>query len=131
MQELRSSAKPRADAVIVVRTAKAQQGPSARFLTGLLTGLGVGGTNVVGVEDGATTPSTIPSFAKRSLSTVDDVGQPVGRLALALLLNGATPGLHYGVKDSRPPPCSRRSCRSRRLVDDPSRSSSPHGTRRT
>jgi hypothetical protein len=99
VQELHSSAKPRADAVIVVRTAKAQQGATARFLTALLTGLGAGGINVVGVEDGATTPSTVPSFAKRNISTVDDIGQPVGRLALALLLNGATAG-HYGVKDS-------------------------------
>jgi hypothetical protein len=99
VQERGGAAKPRADAVIVVRTVKPQQGASARFLTGLLRGLGVGGTNVVGVEDGATLPSTIPSFAKRDLSTVDDVGQPVGRLALALLLNGAVAG-HYGVKDS-------------------------------
>jgi hypothetical protein len=99
VQERSGSAKPRADAVIVVRTVKAQQGVSARFLTGLLTGLRVGGTEVVGVEDATTTPSTIPSFAKRGLSTVDDVGQPVGRLALVLLLNGAVAG-HYGVKDS-------------------------------
>jgi hypothetical protein len=99
VQERTGSAKPRADAVIVVRTVKPQQGASARFLTGLLRGLGAGGTHVVGVEDGTTLPSTIPSFAKRGLSTVDDVGQPVGRLALALLLNGAVPG-HYGVKDS-------------------------------
>jgi len=99
VQERNGPAKPRADAVIVVRTVKAQQGPSARFLTGLLTGLSAGGINVVGVEDVATTPSTIPSFKKRRLSTVDDVGQPVGRLALVLLLNGAVPG-QYGVKDS-------------------------------
>jgi hypothetical protein len=99
VQERIGLAKWRADAVIVVRTVKAQQGVSARFLTGLLTSLGVGGIPVVGVEDAATTPSTIPSFAKRNLSTVDDVGQPVGRFALVLLLNGAAPG-NYGVKDS-------------------------------
>jgi hypothetical protein len=98
VQELSGSAKPRADGVIVVRTAKAQQGPTARFLTGLLAGLAAGGINVVAVEDGKTTPSTIPSFEKRGLSTVDDVGQRVGRFALVLLLNGATG--NYGVKDS-------------------------------
>jgi hypothetical protein len=99
VEERTGSAKPRADAVIVVRTVKPQQGTTARFLTGLLSGLDVGGAPVVGVEDGTTTPSTIPSFTKRGLSTVDDVGQPVGRLALALLLNGGVAG-HYGVKDS-------------------------------
>ena len=99
VEERTGSARPRADAVIVVRTVKPQQGTTARFLTGLLSGLGVGGTPVVGVEDTTTTPSTVLSFTKRGLSTVDDVGQPVGRLALALLLNGAVGG-NYGVKDS-------------------------------
>jgi hypothetical protein len=99
VEERTGSARPRADAVIVVRTVKPQQGTTARFLTGLLSGLGAGGTPVVGVEDTTTIPSTVPSFTKRGLSTVDDVGQPVGRLALALLLNGAVSG-NYGVKDS-------------------------------
>jgi hypothetical protein len=100
VEERSGSGKQRADAVIVVRTVKPQQGASARFLTGLLGGLSVGGTTVVGAEDAATQPSTVPSFLKRAISTVDDVDQPVGRLGLALLLNGGVPGpAHYGVKD--------------------------------
>ena len=99
VEERSGSARPRADAVIVVRTVQPQQGTTARFVTGLLSGLEASGMPVVGVENGTTTPSTIPAFAKRNVSTVDDVGQPVGRLALALLLNGSVPG-HYGVKDS-------------------------------
>lgn len=100
VEESHGSAKQRVDAVVVVRTVKAQQGASARFLTGLLSGLTVGGTTVVGVEDAATLPSAVPAFMKRGLSTVDDVDQPVGRLALAVLLSGGIPGpSHFGVKD--------------------------------
>lgn len=99
VQERSGSAKQRADAVVVVRTVKPQQGVTARFLAGLLGGLAAGGTTVVGVEDTATQSSAVPAFTKRGLSTVDDVDQAVGRLALALLLNGAARG-HYGVKDS-------------------------------
>jgi hypothetical protein len=89
----------RADAVVVARTVKPQQGVTARFLAGLLGGLGVGGTQVVGVEMSSTQPSAVPAFTKRGISTVDDVDQPVGKLALALLLNGALSG-NYGVKDT-------------------------------
>jgi hypothetical protein len=99
VEERSGSAKQRVDAVVVVRTVKPQQGVSARFITGLLGGLAAGGTQVVGVEDAASQPSAVPAFTKRALSTVDDVDQPVGRLALALLLNGGMPG-HYGVKDT-------------------------------
>ena len=99
VEERSGSAKKPADAVVVVRTVKPQSGVTARFLTGLLRGLAVGGTKVVAVEDVTTQPSAVAAFTKRGLSTVDDVDQPVGRLALALLLNGGVPG-HYGVKDS-------------------------------
>jgi hypothetical protein len=87
-----------ADAVVVVRTVKPQQGVTARFLDGLLGGLGVGGTPVIAVEKTAAQPSAVPAFTKRNIAIVDDIDQPVGRLALALLLNGAPTG-HYGVKD--------------------------------
>jgi hypothetical protein len=100
VEEARGSTKQRADAVIVVRTVKPQQGVTARFLAGLVRGLAVGGTAVVGVEDAATQISAVPAFTKYGFSTVDDVDQLVGQLALALLLNGGMPGhFHYGVKD--------------------------------
>jgi hypothetical protein len=91
--------KQRADAVVVVRTVKPQQGVTARFLAGLLAGLGAGGAQVVGVESSYAQPSAIPSFTKHRLSTVDDIDQFVGKLALALLLNGGGSG-NYGVKDT-------------------------------
>jgi hypothetical protein len=102
VEEQSGSLKQPADAVIVVRTVKPQQGVTARFLAGLLGGLGVGGTQVVGVESTSAKQSAIPAFTKRGISTVDDVDQLVGRLALALLLNGAPAG-HYGVKDKALP----------------------------
>ena len=45
------------------------------FLTGLLGGLGVAGTPVVGVEQTNARLSAIPAYASRGLSTVDDVDQ--------------------------------------------------------
>jgi len=92
-------AKQRADAVVVVRTVAPQQDGTARFLTGLLGGLGVGGTAVVGVEATGAQPSAVPGFSDRGLSSVDDVDQLVGRFALALLLSGVVHG-QYGVKDT-------------------------------
>ena len=99
VEERTGSPKPRADAVVIVRTVAPQAGATARFLSGLMSGLGVGGTQVVGVEATSARPSVVSTFAKHGLSTVDDLDQPVGRLALALLLNGAVAG-NYGVKDT-------------------------------
>jgi Copper transport outer membrane protein, MctB len=99
VEERIGPAKQRADAVIVVRTVNPQQDGTARFLTGLLGGLGTGGAPVVGVEETEAQQSAVPAFNTRGLSSVDDVDQPVGRLALALLLSGAAPG-QYGVKDA-------------------------------
>ncbi len=99
VEEFRGPAAPRADAVIVVRSVKPQQDGTARFLTGLLGGLGTGGIPVVGVEQTKTQPSAVPAFSDRGLSSVDDVDQLVGRFALALLLSGAAHG-RYGVKQT-------------------------------
>jgi hypothetical protein len=86
-----------AEGVIVVRSAGPQQGPTARFLTGLYAGLAAGGVPVVGVETTKTTPSAVPTYARAGFSSVDDVDVAEGRLALALLLAGANPG-QYGLK---------------------------------
>ncbi len=88
-----------ADGVVVVRTTGPQEGPTARFLTGLYAGLAAGGVPVVGVETTKMTPSAVPTYARAGFSSVDDVDILEGRLALALLLSGAGPG-HYGLKQS-------------------------------
>jgi hypothetical protein len=65
---------------------------------GLVRGLESTGLPVVGVQTlGA--ESNLALFRQQGVSSVDDVDTLAGRLALALLLEGAQPG-HYGVKDS-------------------------------
>jgi hypothetical protein len=88
-----------ADAVVVVRTVKPQQGASARFLAGFYDGLAAAGAPAVGVETSSTSDSAIDVFSKNDLSSVDDVDTEAGRLALVLLLGGATPG-QYGTKQT-------------------------------
>jgi hypothetical protein len=98
VEEKRGSAKPPADGIVVVRTVKPQQGVTARFLSGLFTGLASAGIPAVGVEKSGTTPSAIPVYRDRGLSGVDDIDLATGRAALALLLAGAATG-HYGTAD--------------------------------
>ena len=87
------------DGVVVMRTAEAQAGDTARFLAGLYQGLGSTGVPVVGVEPSRVEESTIPVFQRHRLSTVDGIDTELGRLALVLLLAGADPG-DYGVRDT-------------------------------
>jgi len=88
-----------ADGVVVVRTAPPQKKPASTFLLGLYGGLASTPAPAVGVEQTDDAHSAVDIFHEGGLSTVDDVDTPVGRLALVLLLRGASPG-QYGVKDS-------------------------------
>jgi hypothetical protein len=88
---------PPADGVVVARTVAPQAGPTARFLAGFYAGLASAGVPAVGVERTQPGESAVSAFAKQDLATVDDLDTEAGRLALVLLLGGATPG-HYGVK---------------------------------
>jgi Copper transport outer membrane protein, MctB len=88
-----------ADAVVVVRAAAPQQGETARFLAGLYSGLASVGEPVVGVEVSRVEQSAIPTFQRYRISTVDGIDEPIGRLALVLLLAGANPG-DYGTRDT-------------------------------
>jgi hypothetical protein len=88
-----------ADGVVVMRTAEPQSGATARFLTGLYSGLADSGVPAVGVETAAENPSAVEAWNRRGLSTVDNVDTAAGRLALALLLAGGEEG-SYGVKES-------------------------------
>jgi hypothetical protein len=102
-----------ADGVVVVRTVPPQRDGTSRFLFGLYQGLTSPGLPAVGVETTDAKKSAIDIFRKAGLSSVDDIDQPSGRLALVLLLAGAPTG-SYGVKQSAddvlpafPPPPSR------------------------
>ena len=88
-----------ADAVVVVRSVEPQQRETARFLAGLYSGVASLGKPAVGVEPSRVAQSAIPTFQRHSLSTVDGIDTPFGRLALVLLLAGAKAG-DYGVRDT-------------------------------
>jgi hypothetical protein len=97
------------DGAIVVQTwhepdspGNADQQSSTRgtesLFEGLVRGLESTGLPVVGVQS-TSAEADLALFRQQGVSSVDDVDTLAGRLALALLLEGAQPG-HYGVKDS-------------------------------
>jgi len=88
-----------ADALVVIRSVAPQQAATARLLAGLYAGTASLGKPVVGVEPARVTQSAIPVFQRHSLSTVDGIDTPIGKLALVLLLGGADSG-DYGVRDT-------------------------------
>ena len=98
VQEREGASTPPADAVVVVRSAKPQQGRTKAFLAGLYGGLARSGEPAVGTEASGASPTAIPAFALAGLSTVDSVDTSAGRLGLVLLLGGAEPG-SYGVRE--------------------------------
>lgn len=98
VEERRGSGGIGLDAVVVARPAEPQQGPTARFLTGLYDGL-EGGIPVVGVEALTSEHSAVDVFRRSGFSSVDDVDTIPGKVALAVLLAGGRPG-HYGLKET-------------------------------
>ena len=103
-----------ADAVVVARSVPPQLDGTARFLRGLYSGLASAGVPAVGVEASSTPWSTVETFRRSGISSVDSIDTIAGRLALVLLLAGGQEG-HYGFKrsasdgplpalDSVPPP---------------------------
>jgi hypothetical protein len=99
VQERDGGNKAPADGVVLVRTVTPQRAGTSHFLLGLYSGLATAGVPAIGVEKTDAADSATKVFQEAGLSTVDDVDEPVGRLALVLLLAGASPG-QYGVKDS-------------------------------
>jgi hypothetical protein len=99
IEERSGNDAPPVDGVVVNRSTKPQSGATARFLAGFYDGLAAQGLPAVGVEVTRPRASAVDAFAKHDLATVDDVDSQAGRLAVALLLSGATPG-QYGVKKS-------------------------------
>jgi hypothetical protein len=86
-----------ADGVVVVRSAAKQYDGTARFLEGFYKGLIAAPVPVVGVETSGGDEMSVGAFRRNGISSVDDVDQASGRLAVALLLAGGKAG-HYGVK---------------------------------
>jgi hypothetical protein len=91
------------DAVIVVRSQPEGMGPVQRSTanqleTALLAGITATRVPTVGVEATTTEPSSISFFQSNGLSTVDDIDNTAGKLALVLAINGAEGS--FGVKSS-------------------------------
>jgi hypothetical protein len=91
-----------ADAVVLYRADGQRDNQSERFDTALVEGLRGTGMPVVGVERSEEDPSQIPFYVRAGLSTVDDVDQPAGRIALVLTLAGASG--NYGFKSTADAP---------------------------
>jgi hypothetical protein len=100
VEERVGTPKPRADGVIVVRTAEPQTGASARFLKGIYSGLGDVGVPAVGVEATSGGGSAMKAFQKAGLSTVDDIDTRVGKLALVILLSDPAVRGDFGTKET-------------------------------
>ena len=90
------------DAVVVARTAEPQRGQTARFLAGFYAGLAAAGVPVVGVETTDSETTAVPTYRDHGFSTVDHVDTIPGRVALAVLLTGESPG-SYGTKEENTP----------------------------
>jgi hypothetical protein len=91
------------DAVIVVRDQPEGMGPVQRSTanqleTAILGGITATRVPVVGVESTSTEPSSISFFQSNDLSTVDDIDNTAGKVALVAALNGAEGS--FGVKSS-------------------------------
>jgi copper transport outer membrane protein MctB len=90
VEEQAGTKKQPADGVVVVRTAPPQTGATALFLKGLYSGLRDVDVPAVGVERTADGGSAIEAFQAAHLSTVNDIDERAGKLALAILLSDVT-----------------------------------------
>jgi hypothetical protein len=91
------------DAVIVVRSQPESMGPVQRSTanqleTALLKGITATRVPTIGVESTTTEPSSISFFQSNGLSTVDDIDNTAGQLAMILAMRGAEGS--FGVKSS-------------------------------
>lgn len=90
-----------ADGIVLVRNPReveddAEAAAIEAFEDGLVEGLRVDGTAVVGVETTDAKPSQIEWFKQHELSSVDDLDDPIGRAALVFALAGQRGS--FGVK---------------------------------
>ena len=91
-----------ADAVVFYRADAKRDDQAERFEAALVEGLRAAHVPVVGAERSDEEPSQIPFYVHAGLSTVDDIDQPAGRVALVLTLDGADG--NYGFKGTADAP---------------------------
>jgi Copper transport outer membrane protein, MctB len=97
VQDSLGTSEEEVDAVVVAHTARIDQAPTRRLVSGLYAGLAGTDVPVVGIERTEEEPSRIAVYRTRGLSSVDSVDTAIGRVALAELLAGGEDG-HYGLK---------------------------------
>jgi len=97
VQENRGTPSVETDAVVVSHTGVATDAPTRLFLDGIYAGLARSGVPVVGIERTDERLSRIAVYKANGISSVDSVDTPIGKLALAVLLEGGSEG-HYGLK---------------------------------
>jgi hypothetical protein len=105
IEEQSGSTSTPIDAAVVVTTwappedADGEDGDEAKatasLMEGLVSGLNGSGIPVVGVASSEGPSEVVEAYRDHGISSVDDIDVTPGRLALALLLAGGTPG-HYG-----------------------------------
>jgi hypothetical protein len=110
VEEREGPESPAVDSAVVVLTwlppdeagsdgdATSEAEATSSLMEGLVRGLGDAGIPIVGVSANKDDPAMIDFYRDQGISSVDDVDEPAGRLALALLLGGADPG-HYGLDE--------------------------------
>jgi hypothetical protein len=110
VEEQEGPESPAVDSAVVVLTwlppddaaadddAASEAEATSSLMDGLVRGLGDAGIPIVGVAGNEDDPAVIDFYRDQGISSVDDVDEPAGRLALALLLGGADPG-HYGLDE--------------------------------
>jgi hypothetical protein len=91
------------DGVVVVRRPPSdleaeEQAATTRLEAGILEGAAAAGAPLVGVERSGDEPSQVPFFDARGMSSVDNLDQAAGRVALAYALRGAAGS--FGVKET-------------------------------
>jgi Copper transport outer membrane protein, MctB len=99
VEEKSGSFRRPADGVVIARTVRAQQGDTSKLLKGFYSTLADMDVPTIGVEPSGVSESAVGVWSSAGLSTVDDIENPAGRLALALLLSGSPIG-NYGLKDT-------------------------------
>jgi hypothetical protein len=97
VEERVGTPKTPADAVVVVRTAPAQTGNTALFLKGLYSGLRDVGVPAVAVERSGGEDASIDAFRAQHLSTVNNIDERAGKLALAILLSDGNVAGDFGA----------------------------------
>jgi Copper transport outer membrane protein, MctB len=100
VEERSGSSKRPVDGVVVARSVPPQsKRATAKLLSGMLSELAERSVPAVGVERDRTEPSSVATFSRFGLSTIDDVDLKIGHVALAVLLSSPDTGSgRYGLR---------------------------------